>query len=1077
MQVSVFVFYITLYLKHSILKLVNINSNPAIQFLFIIALSFCATSTVYAYNTLSEEQNLQPEIFVERLQKEAGFPLNKVLRIFKDRDGKIWFTGTTGLAKFDGTNYTYFGPDNRDEHGLPSGWVESITQDDYGRIWVGTVSGLFYLKKDGKKFILVKHNIPGDAKVLKEEVTMVHFDNITRTLFYASHYGLHSFNLSTGVKKFLNFFGRRDDYHKIINIGRGPDNALYFTALYDGFYRLDPESMKATPIQFFSKGKPLTGINFLNHKIDSKGKMWISTWGDGIFCVDKLSENRADVTVYKWYWGAGDRYMHNIVNQFTFFKYYDGEEQIAMATEENGLNFLNPSTGKITVYTHNPGNAHSLPDKTCTSILFDQNILWVGTFNGAAKIALHKQQFQKYNLLHPESKIFGNDYKLLVSDIISDPTIKGDYWFTTFEGGLGYLQTENHKLTWYFQDILLKDPNSLIMSTLYKLDNKTLIIGHDKGLILFDIQSRKFKPFPDPKNKAWGSVSDIAEYDKDTLLITIFGRGIKLLSKKDLAISDFLNDKISDQRIRYCYRLKPGIIGLSSMSDGVYLYNESTRKVEHYIQTEKGQYYFPFTGMYNFTSDATGAIWCASAGGLAWQNPDTKKFITFKTHDGFPDDWVIKVETGNDNQVWALTRNGLGRIHPTTHKVQIFRYNQGFEDLQLVDMNASGDGNIWISAYNKLYVFNPANFRIPDEKPTVYLNSIFVNNRERKLSLNEPYAFDSDDQLIELKFATTYFSDPEMIRYQVLFIDNKDTLKYNQSRLSLSFLPAGNYRIQVNVLHANGYWISQPLFITFQKLAPWYQRAWFYALSALTLTLLLWMLFRYRLYRLRKKALLEMENSKKLNAMEMKVLRAQINPHFIFNSLNSIQKYVLSNDVLKASDYLGKFSRMIRMVLENSIENNTTLQMEKNLLQNYLDLEQMRTNFKFSYTIEMDPNLKDDVLIPSMLAQPYLENAIWHGIGLKEGSGHIRVAFEQYREGVKCIIEDDGVGRTRAAELKTGENHRSRGLDITVQRLKIAFPGKDDLIATEDIKLDENAIGGTRVIIFIPVYENKVHTG
>ncbi len=1026
----------------------------------------------FGQRTIQEVHTIRPNLFVERLQKESGFPLNKVLRIFKDSYGKIWFTGTTGLINYDGFEYTRYTSDQSAKNGLKSGWVESITQDDYGRIWIGTGSGLFYLNHQTNQFVHVEHAIPDDVKVIKEEVTSLYFDKPTHTLFYASHYGLHSYNLSTGLKKFLNFYGNRDDYHKIVSIGRGPDQKLYFTALYDGFYRLNPETMEATVIHFSNQAVELFGINFLGFKTDANGTMWINTWGDGMFRVDDLSENHAKVSIYKWYYGSGDRYMHNIINQFTFFRNFKGEEFMAMASEDNGLMILDPKKGKMEAFERNPGESHTLPDKTCTSILFDQNTLWVGTFNGAAKISLYKQQFNKIDLGFDESKIFKKNHKIVVSDILKDPEEIESYWFTTTEGGLGNLRFQEKKLICYYQANLLKEPNSMIMQTIVPIQDNLFLIGHDRGLILFDKKTGQFKPFPDPLKKTHGSVTSIEYFKEDTLILTIFGRGVKLLDKNTFGVRDFLSDKIQEQRIRYSYQVEPGKVILSTMSDGLYVYHSGKDKVEHFRKTEKGKYFFPYTGLYNFTSDATGAIWCASADGLARQDPQTLQFTDYKTKDGFPDDWVLKTEKGKDEQIWILTRNGLGKINPISHNWQIFQYNQGFDDLQLLDMNQSEDGKIWISAYNKLYFFEPASFRSPDQKPEVYLRSLLINNKTATLDPNQKLNFNSEDQLIEFKFSTIYFNDPEMVKFQVTLIGNQDTLRYNQRKLLLSFLPPGDYTIQVKAFHKNGYWSSPVFQLKFEMLRPWYLTSLFLAVVLFSVLMIFWLLFKFRLKQLKKKAKIQMENNYKLNAMEMKVLRAQINPHFIFNSLNSIQKYVLSNDVLKASDYLGKFSRLIRAVLENSIENNSTLDQENSLLKNYLDLERMRTNFKFDYQIIMDPSLNMDTLIPSMLAQPYLENAIWHGIGLKEENGNIKIVFEQSPEGVKCIIEDDGVGRTKAAEMKSVSDHRSRGLSITEQRLKIAFPKKENLITTEDILNHDGSVGGTRVIILIPTNED-----
>ena len=201
-------------------------------------------------------------------------------------------------------------------------------------------------------------------------------------------------------------------------------------------------------------------------------------------------------------------------------------------------------------------------------------------------------------------------------------------------------------------------------------------------------------------------------------------------------------------------------------------------------------------------------------------------------------------------------------------------------------------------------------------------------------------------------------------------------------------------------------------------------------------------------------------------------LRAQMNPHFVFNCLNSIQECIVTEKYGEASKYLNKFSKLFRMVLNNSGKNLVSLNEESDVLVLYLELEQMRFEKSFSFTINMDEELDaDEVLIPSMLVQPYVENALWHGLMHKDGERQLLISFKKISEEVfQCVVEDNGIGRKKSFELKANQSkskrHESKGLKISKDRLDVLQQqGYHSTLQIID-KMDEaeNATG-TMVII------------
>ncbi len=208
---------------------------------------------------------------------------------------------------------------------------------------------------------------------------------------------------------------------------------------------------------------------------------------------------------------------------------------------------------------------------------------------------------------------------------------------------------------------------------------------------------------------------------------------------------------------------------------------------------------------------------------------------------------------------------------------------------------------------------------------------------------------------------------------------------------------------------------------------------------------------------------------------EMTGLRSQMNPHFIFNCLNSIKLYAIENDSEKASDYLTRFSRLIRLVLENSRSERVTLQNELDMLQLYADMEIMRFKQKLTFHVAVEPGIDARYIeIPPLLLQPYVENAIWHGLMHKPEGGTVHIRATQPQDNlIQLTISDDGVGRARAAELKSksASHHKSFGLKMTSERIALInqFYQTHTQIMIEDLVAADGQPAGTEVTLQIPI--------
>lgn len=218
----------------------------------------------------------------------------------------------------------------------------------------------------------------------------------------------------------------------------------------------------------------------------------------------------------------------------------------------------------------------------------------------------------------------------------------------------------------------------------------------------------------------------------------------------------------------------------------------------------------------------------------------------------------------------------------------------------------------------------------------------------------------------------------------------------------------------------------------------------------------------------------------KASDLEMQVLRAQMNPHFIFNSLNSINRFILQNNKEQASEYLTKFSKLVRMILQNSQVSLISLESELESLSLYLDLEALRFDHRFQYKISIPKDIDVDVLkVPPLIIQPYTENAIWHGLMHKEDKGQLDIEVTQGEDHLFFKIIDNGIGRKQAEAMasKSATKHKSMGLKITKERIDILqrSNGTESPVKIIDLENADGTAAGTEVIIKMPLIYDQVN--
>ncbi|MBQ9470801.1 MAG: histidine kinase [Bacteroidales bacterium] len=425
----------------------------------------------------------------------------------------------------------------------------------------------------------------------------------------------------------------------------------------------------------------------------------------------------------------------------------------------------------------------------------------------------------------------------------------------------------------------------------------------------------------------------------------------------------------------------------------------------------------------------------------------------------------------HSGRVWLATAQGLSVVRPVPDgqwQVETYTRADGLPSTELTAVTVSGD-TVVVGTNSGLAVFSYANIERKEVRTPTHITDVRVNGRSCA-TRDGRIALGHTQNMVGFSFVTLSYKTygRNAYRYRMHGVDT--AWSYTQlSGCLYSSLAPGSYRFQVQGRTASGGW-GDGASIQIDIARPYWQTVWFAALMAALAAGAIFAVYRIRLNAVNRRN--DLINS--VNLYKHQALRQQMNPHFIFNTLGSIQYYILNNEPIKSQQYLTKFARLMRMTLDNSAMPVVSLSDELELLKLYLYLEDMRLGGRLVYRVECpDLDRIKDTPVPTMIIQPFVENAIWHGIMLKrpQAEGWVRVGIAMRGDHIVIEVEDNGVGRQQAQLLKTQSGRVSRGYQITQQRISLLnmIYGVRFNITTIDKHDDQMCPAGTLVVINVPI--------
>ncbi len=937
-----------------------------------------------------------------------------------------------------------------EKDGLPDVEIYDIHEDNEGFIWLAADKGLF--KYDGKNFTNYTHPEKRGLSVfsiIEDDKGRIWCKNITGQVFYVQDETMHLFydlNLVRYGEKVQIFF--REDkiilmslyYHivvfdnqkKVFEKGTGGENLTSLHFEYQGkFYNtmesclveVDPEEGSTVLFEHQDLNAAGNFNTFLPH--NSQTLMYRTVHKNELFVIDieqqQLTAIELPQELNQLIWA-------NIISLEGFLWFGTNKGMLKYRLENNKLVPVN----------------EFLEDYFVSDILIDKdNNYWVSTLN-AGVFVIPNIHVKKYKLLKELTHLKAiKKYK------------NGRLLLGCFNGSLGSYDP-------IYQDYkLINKSNAKISNVLY-LENKDYIFSSSDSRGFSSEQKYK-QPF-----KGYGNLKDISKVSDTSFLLASYNRTeIVTLTNK----APFMEGRLLNSNRTYsCHYDATTKSYYAGNTDHLRRYDSI---FEEHIITYKEKPLF----VLDMDQTENNTLWVTTFkyGVLGIKNDSV--VAVFDVQKGLPTNKTSFLYAENEH-LWVATQEGVVRINTITEEVNVLTQQDGIPSYKIQEITSLGD-EVYFASNEGLFSVDKKNVFLERKSPEVYFTSVTIADKDTLLLPS--YKLSHDKNRIEIAFHSNGFQTDKNVVYEYKLNqlpDTWETLQGGVNAITFGNLEDGAYTFTVRARNIFNNQVSKPKTISFTVDLPYWERWWFALLLIVCLLLLLALFFRdfqKRKEKQRVREVAQLQLTNQLTSLKLENLRSQMNPHFIFNALNSIQEYIVLNQRDLASDYLGKFADLVRTYLKYSNTGEITLQEEIDCLEMYLDLEKMRFEEKLEYFISIDKNVSpESLLIPTMLIQPYVENAIKHGLLHKKTDRKlwIRFYFGNTKEVVICEVEDNGVGRERVKELqkKRKSNHTSFATKATDDRLALINKNTHYKIGvvTEDLCDENDAPVGTKVIITIP---------
>ncbi len=999
---------------------------------FLIIFCFIAIST-NAQNTL----NL-PQINFKPFEKNNELPYIAVLSIEEDIDGLLWFGTTDGLCRYDGYRLKKFYTNPASKDGLSDNTVTGLTNFQQ-KIYTSSNEGTSYYDYKLKKFhqldTVAKTTINKDFRIaflLKEKKMLAFGTSNIYTIDEKNNVTAIPYNYNRNVSN-KTFLGT-----SIISVTEDNKKNIWINSLKN-ILQLNPISL----IVEQNIGCKELGTEGISSILFVGDNLWISTFSDKIKCYNVSTKKITNIN-------TKDIHFQNISS----FKDENNNTWL-IAIGSKCYCIINPKTYEVVNYDFDTDINATFVDK--------KNTIWIATFKGL----FYCEQTKKAIQSTPIDTYFKDKKEESVKIIIGT---KENYYQLAGSGESAAQFDKNWNFIKTIQANYADTTHIAIggIRSIYEAENYYWVTTWYKGLAKCTKDFKVVKWFPKLTNSQSDLRTDSRSFipmGNDNYLV----RGSFCLSifntKSEKFIKHFITSKDN-----------PNSLPVGLMPSAVIVGNDcyfGTERIGFYKLNLKTDKVINIPLLYNNLQitkiiQEDSVLWISTSNGLVKYDIATQKSITFLRKDGLCSEKIFQMEfSKKNNTLWLCSYGGIIAFNTKTYKVNNYFNKDGLFDQSNIQRIFIDDNNkVFVGNGNYVSVFDQSIIEQNTTQKKSIITELLINNE------NVDWKFDKEQKYvtvpynknnIALHFTVASPTSNETFYYKL----NDKWLTTPTGFVQFNNLAPGTYKIYVANL-PNDTAIND--FITITIKPPFYNTWWFYTLCLLGLGSVLYAFFGIRTQHIRKEFLMQKTYEQKLADSEMQTLRSQMNPHFVFNTMNSINSYIIQNKTALASEYLTTFSKLMRSILELSKQETVPLEKEINALKMYIELEALRLENKFDYSISIDKNIDEQATqIPSLMLQPFVENAIWHGLHNKADHGTIAIKIvEQNATQILVTIEDDGIGRVASAAIKQAQvNHKSYGIDITKNRLQLL--NKNNEVIFTDLYNAAGKACGTKVSITISV--------
>ncbi len=973
-----------------------------------------------------------------------GLPQSQVYALLQDSRGYLWLgTQGGGLARYDGRSFKNYAA----REGLSGNYVSALAEDSIGNIWMGTDRGVS--RFDGKTFqnyeLETGQNVAVYALAWSGSVLWLASQN---GIYFSQNGSIsHVTQVDEKPTGRLNVVLKSSDG----SIWMGGDEGLF--KLQNGRWatvmRRKAEVMALAETQ---DGKILAGI-----------------FNSGILIMDGAKRN---------YLNTSNGLPSNKV-QCLWYSSRQPDE-LWIGTQDAGVVRWDMRENRFTQITENQG----LCNRNVRSILGDGwgRVAWFGTSGGG----LCKYAAQDFEQLTMEDGLRSNFVYSLCDDA-------GDIWLSAGDRGISFWDVMADTIVHFGAENGFANVKCRAMHK----DRIGRIWVGTEGLGLAVYADSVFQFFSKEQGLAGNWIRDIAEDIYGNIWAATTDGGISKIESGSRALDNVVFRKFNaenglpDKTVHALHFDKNGRLWFATQEGGIgFIENEKVTV----LGPKSG---LPFAAVRSLTEDRYGHLWVGTAGrGIGFidlYKNQPFKFSMFDQQDSLASANVYLLEAEYPNLLWVGTEKGVDRVSIDSLgnflAVKNYGRAEGFTGIETCQ-NASL-GGIYFGTINGLMIRRGAADSLHGGAPNPVLTDVRLFYEPLEKSgmshwstnwggLAGGAVFPYNQNHLGFGFYAIDFANQERVTYswQLTGLEDNWSPFSNRTEVNYAKLPPGHYTFQVRARNEDGV-VSAPLETKFTIEPPFWATWWFKLAIATATVLAAWGLLKWRIRLVKNKAAQErqqLELQNRLLTLEQKARQLQMNPHFIFNALNSIQSLVTAGNMDSARQYILKFGKLMRAVLDNSRQPLIPLEKEIETLRQYLEMEQFCRDGKFDFMIKTEGVWEGNLQIPPMLIQPFVENAILHGVGpLSERKGLVEVVFEEKDQLLEVTIRDNGIGIEQSQAKKRSEQlstRQSAGIAVTRERLELlrkdaGYAG--EVVEMRQLEAEDGEVEGTEVRVRVAV--------